>query len=82
MFDEAVEVAELGLQRPDCGATRGERLRKRIERCRRKAEALAGAAAASQVGEEESLTCLKCGVAFSRVRTRGRKPKECPSCRE
>ncbi len=29
----------------------------------------------------EALTCVKCGVNFQRARTRGRKPKECPSCR-
>ncbi len=81
-FDEAASVAELGLQHPDCGATRGERLRKRIERCRRKAGAPAGATAAGSAGEEETLTCAKCGTSFTRVRTRGRKPKECPSCRE
>jgi DNA polymerase-3 subunit epsilon len=35
-YAEAIEVAERGLNHPDCGATRGERLRKRIERCQRK----------------------------------------------
>jgi hypothetical protein len=29
----------------------------------------------------ETLTCTRCGTSFQRVRTRGRKPKECPSCR-
>ena len=29
----------------------------------------------------ESLLCLTCGVTFERPRTRGRKPKACPSCR-
>lgn len=30
----------------------------------------------------EVLVCQNCGQTFERVRTRGRKPAECPSCRE
>lgn len=37
---------------------------------------------AKRAGVEETLTCEKCGSEFSRVSSRGRKPKECPSCRE
>lgn len=29
----------------------------------------------------ESLNCVQCGNQFQRERTRGRKPKKCPSCR-
>ena len=29
----------------------------------------------------ETLVCAKCGSSFERVRTRGRKPRWCPSCR-
>ena len=29
----------------------------------------------------ETLVCATCGVAFDRVRTRGRKPRDCPTCR-
>jgi predicted Zn-ribbon and HTH transcriptional regulator len=31
--------------------------------------------------EVETLACSTCGVAFQRVRTRGRKPHRCPACR-
>lgn len=85
-FDEAVEVAELGLAHPECGATRGERLRKRVERCRAKAAAprkpvRSGAADRAPGGDTETLTCQTCGREFTRVRTRGRKPSQCPDCR-
>jgi hypothetical protein len=36
---------------------------------------------ARPVGELEVLVCAACGVSFERVRTRGRKPHACPSCR-
>lgn len=29
----------------------------------------------------ESLACARCGISFSRIRTRGRKPTLCPNCR-
>lgn len=29
----------------------------------------------------ELLVCVRCGTAFERVRTRGRKPHLCPECR-
>ena len=29
----------------------------------------------------ETLICVSCGTTFDRVLTRGRKPKQCPSCR-
>jgi hypothetical protein len=32
-------------------------------------------------GEIETLVCAQCGVAFQRVRVRGRKPHACPACR-
>ncbi len=32
-------------------------------------------------GEIESLVCVQCGATFERVRTRGRKPHACPTCR-
>ena len=82
-FDDAVEVAELGLAHPDCGATRGERLRKRVERCRAKASAPVRPSgdAPIEVGELEALVCSTCGTEFTRVRTRGRKPTHCPDCR-
>jgi hypothetical protein len=35
----------------------------------------------SGAGEVESLVCVECGVTFERVRTRGRKPHACPTCR-
>jgi hypothetical protein len=35
----------------------------------------------SVTGELESLVCVECGVTFERVRTRGRKPHACPTCR-
>lgn len=35
----------------------------------------------SGTGEVESLVCVQCGVTFERVRTRGRKPHACPTCR-
>jgi hypothetical protein len=33
-------------------------------------------------GETETLVCARCGAAFQRVRTRGRKPHACPACRD
>ena len=35
----------------------------------------------SGTGEVELLVCVQCGVTFERVRTRGRKPHACPTCR-
>jgi len=35
----------------------------------------------AETGEIESLVCVQCGVTFERVRTRGRKPHACPTCR-
>lgn len=35
----------------------------------------------SGTGEVESLVCVECGVSFERMRTRGRKPRSCPTCR-
>lgn len=35
----------------------------------------------SEAAVTESLLCLTCGATFERPRTRGRKPKACPSCR-
>jgi len=32
-------------------------------------------------GEIEVLVCVECGATFERVRTRGRKPHACPTCR-
>jgi DNA polymerase-3 subunit epsilon len=81
-YADAIDVAERGLRHPDCGATRGERLRKRIERCQRKADAPVARPAVRQAEAEETLTCGKCGCEFTRLRSRGRKPKECPTCRE
>lgn len=55
-----------------------------------KASAPKAAKAAMVVGEAvvnpdgsvvETLTCQTCGKDFERVRTRGRKPSECPDCR-
>jgi HIRAN domain len=34
-----------------------------------------------QAPEVETLVCASCGATFERLRTRGRKPKTCPSCR-
>jgi HIRAN domain len=36
---------------------------------------------APSAGELETLVCASCGATFERVRTRGRKPRECPTCR-
>ncbi len=33
-------------------------------------------------GPTETLVCRTCGLTFERVRTRGRKPVQCPTCRE
>ncbi len=30
----------------------------------------------------ETLVCATCGASFERVRTAGRKPRQCPTCRE
>ena len=35
----------------------------------------------SRTGEIEALVCIECGATFQRVRTRGRKPHACPTCR-
>lgn len=81
-YAEAADVAELGLAHPDCGNTRGETLRKRVARCRAKAVVpVKPARLDGEAGEIETLTCVTCGREFNRVRTRGRKPHQCPDCR-
>jgi hypothetical protein len=35
----------------------------------------------ARAGEIEILVCASCGATFQRVRTRGRKPHTCPTCR-
>lgn len=35
----------------------------------------------TESGEIETLVCAECGTTFERVRTRGRKPHACPTCR-
>lgn len=35
----------------------------------------------SRPGEVETLVCAQCGATFQRLRTRGRKPHACPTCR-
>ena len=35
-----------------------------------------------RVIEMESLVCAACGAAFERVRSQGRKPRLCPTCRD
>lgn len=38
-------------------------------------------ATATNSTDVETLVCASCGASFTRVRTRGRKPKTCPTCR-
>ena len=35
-----------------------------------------------RAADVETLVCVSCGDTFPRVRTRGRKPKTCPTCRD
>ncbi len=39
-------------------------------------------ATTTRAAEVETLVCASCGGRFDRVRTRGRKPKICPTCRD
>lgn len=39
-------------------------------------------AANPHAAKTETLICSSCGASFERIRTRGRKPKLCPACRE
>jgi len=39
-------------------------------------------ATTTRAAEVETLVCASCGSRFDRVRTRGRKPKICPTCRD
>jgi hypothetical protein len=65
-------------------------LRKRLEHATAKLEEAAqpkprrprNAATASAPTELETLVCTNCGASFTRTRSRGRKPKLCPACRE
>jgi hypothetical protein len=36
----------------------------------------------NRLADVETLVCASCGESFERVRTRGRKPKTCPTCRD
>jgi rubrerythrin len=42
---------------------------------------LVSATTIAESGEIEILVCAECGATFERVRTRGRKPHMCPTCR-
>ena len=59
----------------------GQGLQRRAERCQVKAKPARRTSPAPQSGEVEALTCTTCGSSFERVRTRGREPLQCPSCR-
>jgi rubrerythrin len=41
----------------------------------------AARASSSSVSAAETLVCSNCGTSFERIKTRGRKPSRCPSCR-
>jgi hypothetical protein len=43
--------------------------------------ARASTTAMTASGEMETLVCAECGTSFTRLRTRGRKPHSCPTCR-
>ena len=65
-------------------------LRKRLEHATAKLEKAAHpkprrprkAPTASAPTESETLVCTACGASFKRPRSRGRKPKLCPGCRD
>jgi hypothetical protein len=48
----------------------------------RKARAATVRIASAPAGAVEVLTCVSCGATFERIRTRGRKPHTCPTCRD
>jgi rubrerythrin len=65
-----------------------EDLRKRVAHATAKIEAASrpkpprrSRAVVTTTTEVETLVCTECGATFERVRTRGRKPHACPSCR-
>ena len=51
------------------------------ERPRRRKPHGASVVTATGNSDVETLVCVSCGESFARVRTRGRKPKICPTCR-
>lgn len=93
-WQEAGEWAQRGLDVYGEQAARPEvveDLHKRAAHARTKAEEASrrkesrarppAATTAPRVSESETLLCTSCGGSFERERTRGRKPKLCPTCR-
>lgn len=56
-------------------------LQSRIERANRPRTRPSATPSIAEGGETEDLVCQTCGHTFTRVRTRGRKPLNCPDCR-
>lgn len=81
---EATAVLQHALMANPGSANTAKRLQRRLTRCmephtRASRPSQSRAFAAAPV-ELETLVCAECGQSFRRCRTRGRKPRRCPTC--
>jgi hypothetical protein len=81
-LDSALWVSETALAWPlEYPGTKIEAIRKRRDRVQKKLAAPPPSAPCDEAAIIEHLVCQTCGQTFTRARTRGRKPHQCPACR-